>query len=209
MWRLTFMVFIASWACSMVSIASHSVACGRRSWLMICILSSEVLMEVIASIICYAIETQPSTNPNLFQGRPLSKVRGCQFDDEFGYLATVQTNQRGSQMTRGRRKDSTLPPSRPLTIQRAYRDRKAKYLADLEDRCRKAEEENERLRNELELARSESAASTINSELASKFRATSSGKKKTTTNFRAIFKTPRRLGCALTSCRIWSKRERC
>lgn len=68
-------------------------------------------------------------------------------------------------MTRGRRKDTTLPPSRPLIIQRAYRERKAKYLADLEDRCRKAEEENERLRNELELARSGSAAS-INSELA-------------------------------------------
>jgi hypothetical protein len=38
-----------------------------------------------------------------------------------------------------------------LIIQRSYCDRKAKYLADLEDRCRKAEEENERLRNELEL----------------------------------------------------------
>ena len=71
-------------------------------------------------------------------------------------------------MTRGRRKDTTLPPSRPLTIQRAYRDRKAKYLSDLEDRCRKAEEENERLRNELELARSESATTIINSDLASK-----------------------------------------
>jgi len=73
------------------------------------------------------------------------------------------------QMTRGRRKDSTLPPSRPLVIQRAYRDRKAKYLADLEDRCRKAEEENERLRNELELARSDSESATTvvnNSELA-------------------------------------------
>ncbi|KAF8502271.1 hypothetical protein F5888DRAFT_1182452 [Russula emetica] len=69
-------------------------------------------------------------------------------------------------MTRGRRKDTTLPPSRPLIIQRAYRDRKAKYLSDLEDRCRKAEEENERLRNELELARSESATSIVNSELA-------------------------------------------
>ena len=70
-------------------------------------------------------------------------------------------------MTRGRRKDTTLPPSRPLIIQRAYRDRKAKYLADLEDRCRKAEEENGRLRNELELARSESAAPIINGELVS------------------------------------------
>jgi cell shape-determining protein MreC len=68
-------------------------------------------------------------------------------------------------MTRGRRKDTTLSPSRSLIVQRAYRDRKAKYLADLEDRCHKAEEENKRLRKELELARSESAAASINSEL--------------------------------------------
>jgi hypothetical protein len=81
-------------------------------------------------------------------------------------------------MTRGRRKDTTRPASRPLIIQRAYRDRKAKYLADLEDRCRKAEEENERLRNELELARSESSTSIMNSDLASKFRATLSEKRR-------------------------------
>jgi hypothetical protein len=68
-------------------------------------------------------------------------------------------------MTRGRRKDTTVPPSRALIIQRAYRDRKAKYVSDLEDRCRKAEEENERLRYELELARSESVASVVDSEL--------------------------------------------
>jgi hypothetical protein len=71
-------------------------------------------------------------------------------------------------MTRGRRKDITLAPSRTLAIQRAYRDRKAKHLADLEDRCRKAEEENERLRNELELARTESTASVVNGELVRK-----------------------------------------
>lgn len=71
-------------------------------------------------------------------------------------------------MTRGRRKDTTLAPSRSLVVQRAYRDRKAKYLSDLEDRCRRVEEENERLRNELELARSESApASIIDSGLVS------------------------------------------
>ncbi|KAI0278465.1 hypothetical protein BGY98DRAFT_1096705 [Russula aff. rugulosa BPL654] len=70
-------------------------------------------------------------------------------------------------MTRGRRKDTTLPPSRALAIQRAYRDRKAKYVSDLEDRCRKAEEENERLRKELDLARSESTITVANSELAS------------------------------------------
>ncbi|KAH9957947.1 hypothetical protein BC827DRAFT_631502 [Russula dissimulans] len=69
-------------------------------------------------------------------------------------------------MTRGRRKDTTIPPSRALTIQRAYRDRKAKYIADLEDRCRKAEEENERLRKELVLLRSGSAVASINSEMA-------------------------------------------
>src|SRR5579863_10370618 len=71
-------------------------------------------------------------------------------------------------MTRGRRKDTSLPPSRALFIQRAYRDRKAKYLSDLEERCRKAEEDNERLRKELELARSESAVGSINIELVSR-----------------------------------------
>lgn len=69
------------------------------------------------------------------------------------------------QMTRGRRKDNTLPPSRALIIQREYRDRKAKYLSALEDRCRKAEEENVRLRKELELARPESAVVSIDMEL--------------------------------------------
>jgi hypothetical protein len=82
-----------------------------------------------------------------------------------------QIDQRGSQMTRGRRKDTSLPPSRTLVIQRAYRDRKAKYLSDLEERCRRAEEENERLRNELELARSgsESTASIVDSELVRRY----------------------------------------
>ncbi|KAH9176348.1 hypothetical protein EDB89DRAFT_2065700 [Lactarius sanguifluus] len=72
-------------------------------------------------------------------------------------------------MTRGRRKDTTLPLSRGLVIQRAYRDRKAKYVADLEDRCREAEEENVRLKKELALARSQSPQSpnaSINAELA-------------------------------------------
>jgi len=65
-------------------------------------------------------------------------------------------------MTRGRRKDTTLPLSRALTIQRAYRDRKAKYIADLEDRCRKAEEENVHLREELTFARSQSPNTSSN-----------------------------------------------
>jgi hypothetical protein len=76
---LTFMVFIASWACSIVSIASHSVVCGRRSWLMICILSSEVLMEVrgssaaAAMILCYTymrlcVRSRPTADPSLRLG---------------------------------------------------------------------------------------------------------------------------------------------
>ena len=72
-------------------------------------------------------------------------------------------------MPRGRRKDSTIPLSRTLIIQRAYRDRKAKHLSELEDRCRKAEEENERLRVELQLARSDSAVASINSDLVNRF----------------------------------------
>lgn len=56
-------------------------------------------------------------------------------------------------MTRGRSKDLTIPTSRALTQQRDYRARKAKHLADLEERCRRAEVENAKLRKELELAR--------------------------------------------------------
>ncbi|KAF8274484.1 hypothetical protein EI94DRAFT_1713549 [Lactarius quietus] len=69
-------------------------------------------------------------------------------------------------MARGRRKDTTLPLSRALIIQRAYRDRKAKYIADLEDRCRKAEEENVCLKEELALARSQSSNTSTNADLA-------------------------------------------
>ncbi|OBZ67035.1 hypothetical protein A0H81_12793 [Grifola frondosa] len=53
-------------------------------------------------------------------------------------------------MTRGRRKDLTIPPSRALLQQRDYRARKAQYVSDLESRCRRAEEENVHLRKELE-----------------------------------------------------------
>ncbi|KAI1794098.1 hypothetical protein LXA43DRAFT_157946 [Ganoderma leucocontextum] len=53
-------------------------------------------------------------------------------------------------MTRGRRKDMTIPPSRALLQQRDYRARKAQYLAELELRAKKAEEENVLLRKEVE-----------------------------------------------------------
>ncbi|CAL1707326.1 unnamed protein product [Somion occarium] len=53
-------------------------------------------------------------------------------------------------MTRGRRKDLTIPPSRALLQQRDYRARKAQYLADLEDRVRRAEGENVELKEELD-----------------------------------------------------------
>ncbi|KAF8893860.1 hypothetical protein BD779DRAFT_1797838 [Infundibulicybe gibba] len=56
-------------------------------------------------------------------------------------------------MTRGRKKDLTIPPTRALAQQRDYRARKAQYVADLEDRCRRAEEENIRLRQELAVVR--------------------------------------------------------
>ena len=56
-------------------------------------------------------------------------------------------------MTRGRKKDLTIPPSRTLVQQRDYRARKAHYIADLEERCRRAEEENIQLRRELNEAK--------------------------------------------------------
>ena len=60
-------------------------------------------------------------------------------------------------MTRGRKKDLTIPPSRTLVQQRDYRARKAHYVASLEERCRNAEEENIQLRTELAEARSQVA----------------------------------------------------
>ncbi|KAF8995440.1 hypothetical protein BDQ17DRAFT_1430344 [Cyathus striatus] len=56
-------------------------------------------------------------------------------------------------MTRGRKKDLTIPPTRALVQQRDYRARKAHYVADLEERCRKAEAENAQLRKDLAAAR--------------------------------------------------------
>ena len=52
-------------------------------------------------------------------------------------------------MPRGRKKDLTKPPARFLIQQRDYRDRKARYIADLEERCRKAEEKNVTLKEEI------------------------------------------------------------
>jgi hypothetical protein len=69
-------------------------------------------------------------------------------------------------MTRGRKKDLTIPPTRALAQQRDYRARKARYVSDLEDRCHAAEEENARLRKELELART-GVATTSSLQMAS------------------------------------------
>ncbi|KAG6866637.1 hypothetical protein C0991_000747 [Blastosporella zonata] len=60
---------------------------------------------------------------------------------------------RTSRMTRGRKKDLTIPPTRALVQQRDYRARRAQYVSDLEERVRKAEEENAKLRHELAAAR--------------------------------------------------------
>ena len=47
----TFIVLIASCACSIVSTSIHSVVWGSKSWFMISILSSEVLMDASAAIL--------------------------------------------------------------------------------------------------------------------------------------------------------------
>lgn len=52
-------------------------------------------------------------------------------------------------MARGRKKNLALPPSRSLEHQRAFRARKANYLAELEERCHRAEAENDMLRREV------------------------------------------------------------
>ncbi|KAF7783051.1 hypothetical protein Agabi119p4_2427 [Agaricus bisporus var. burnettii] len=56
-------------------------------------------------------------------------------------------------MTRGRKKDMSITPTRALVQQRDYRARKANYIAELEDRVRKAEAENAQLRKDLEATR--------------------------------------------------------
>ncbi|KAK2467831.1 hypothetical protein APHAL10511_000126 [Amanita phalloides] len=56
-------------------------------------------------------------------------------------------------MTRGRKKDPTIPPTRALIQQRDYRARRAHYVASLEEKCRKVEEENIQLREELAAVR--------------------------------------------------------
>lgn len=56
-------------------------------------------------------------------------------------------------MTRGRKKDLTIPPTRALVQQRDYRARKAHHIAELERRARRAEEENVQLRKDLEATR--------------------------------------------------------
>lgn len=53
-------------------------------------------------------------------------------------------------MTRGRKKDLTIPPTRALAQQRDYRARKARYLAELEEHCRRVEQENALLKQEIE-----------------------------------------------------------
>ncbi|TDL28602.1 hypothetical protein BD410DRAFT_233862 [Rickenella mellea] len=52
-------------------------------------------------------------------------------------------------MARGRKKDLTIPQTRALSQQRAYRDRRAKYVSELEERCRALEDENTHLKARL------------------------------------------------------------
>lgn len=58
-------------------------------------------------------------------------------------------------MPRGRKRDLTLPPSRSLAAQRAFRERKAQFVADLEERCQRAESENVRLKEDVRVLREE------------------------------------------------------
>ncbi|KAH8921940.1 hypothetical protein BT69DRAFT_1351282 [Atractiella rhizophila] len=49
-------------------------------------------------------------------------------------------------MKRGRKQDDTLPPSRSRDVQRAFRARRAAYIANLEQRVKELEEENAALK---------------------------------------------------------------
>ncbi|KAE9401377.1 hypothetical protein BT96DRAFT_606324 [Gymnopus androsaceus JB14] len=73
-------------------------------------------------------------------------------------------------MTRGRKKDLTIPPSRALAQQRDYRARKARYLAELEEHCRRVEQENVLLKQEVESLRAGlpvAASESLNPQLVS------------------------------------------
>lgn len=63
-------------------------------------------------------------------------------------------------MTRGRKKDMTIPPTRALTQQRDYRARRAQYVSDLEDKCHALEAENTCLRQEVAALRTRLPAAT-------------------------------------------------
>ncbi|KAI0072391.1 hypothetical protein K474DRAFT_1678693 [Panus rudis PR-1116 ss-1] len=61
-------------------------------------------------------------------------------------------------MTRGRKKDMTLAPSRALIQQREYRNRKQQYITSLEDKCKRLETENSELKTEVRELRLQIAA---------------------------------------------------
>ncbi|KAF8918065.1 hypothetical protein CPB85DRAFT_111467 [Mucidula mucida] len=64
-------------------------------------------------------------------------------------------------MTRGRKKDLTIPTTRALTQQRDYRARRAQYVSDLEEKCRALENENDSLRQEVRTLRIKLPATTV------------------------------------------------
>ncbi|KAK0494900.1 hypothetical protein EDD18DRAFT_288014 [Armillaria luteobubalina] len=64
-------------------------------------------------------------------------------------------------MTRGRKKDLTIPPTRALTQQRDYRARRAQYVNDLEEKCRALEIENSDLRQEVRSLRVKLPSATV------------------------------------------------
>ncbi|KAK0241251.1 hypothetical protein EDD85DRAFT_948337 [Armillaria nabsnona] len=64
-------------------------------------------------------------------------------------------------MTRGRKKDLTIPPTRALTQQRDYRARRAQYVNDLEEKCRALEMENSDLRQEVRSLRVKLPSATV------------------------------------------------
>lgn len=61
-------------------------------------------------------------------------------------LTTTQEAQKNTIMTRGRRPDAGLEPSRQLLTQRAFRQRRAAHLADLEEKISRLERENATLK---------------------------------------------------------------
>jgi hypothetical protein len=143
------------------AVARHSGDAGHCQLHQVC--TSRPLQPIYAGRQSHIFTSQrhPSTSSPLCLldvVESLPDVLGSRDTDRLALIERSPYPASHATMTRGRRKDLTIPPSRALLQQRDYRARKAQYVADLEDRVRKVEEENTRLKKENDILRMRAAA---------------------------------------------------